>query len=71
LPELPYTPGSDATGYIDALGPDLPSQDSGLAIGERVFVTGRNSGAYADYIVVESMYVFKLHKDSRFFKAPL
>ncbi|CAB4059298.1 qor [Lepeophtheirus salmonis] len=62
LPELPYTPGSDAAGYIEALGPNIPHEDSDLCVGERVFVTGRNSGSYAEFIITESVYVFKLHQ---------
>ncbi len=57
LPDLPYIPGSDAAGYVENVGSDV----KGLSIGERVFVTGRNSGAYAEYIVTESNYVFPLH----------
>ena len=33
-----------------------------LKVGQRVFVTGRNSGSYAEYIVSESAYVFPLHE---------
>ena len=29
-------------------------------VGQRVFVTGKNSGAYAEYIVSEAVYVFPL-----------
>ena len=31
-----------------------------MQIGQRVFVTCRNSGAYAEYIVCEDSYVFPL-----------
>merc|ERR1719510_434090 len=57
LPDLPYIPGSDAAGVIEKLGSDV----QGLSVGQRVFVTGRNSGAYAEAIVTESIYVFPLH----------
>ena len=40
LPDLPYIPGSDAAGVIEKLGSDV----QGLSVGQRVFVTGRNSG---------------------------
>merc|ERR1712110_552957 len=57
LPDLPYIPGSDAAGVIERLGSDV----QGLSVGQRVFVTGRNSGSYAEYIVTEAIYVFPLH----------
>ncbi|MFL5534985.1 MAG: zinc-binding alcohol dehydrogenase family protein, partial [Gemmatimonadales bacterium] len=46
-PAMPYTPGMEATGTIDALGADV----EGRAIGERVIV-GAQHGAYAEKIVV-------------------
>ena len=58
LPDLPYIPGADAAGVIEKLGSDVTN----LSVGQRVFVTGRNSGAYAEYIVTESIYVFPLHQ---------
>merc|ERR1719242_2228359 len=58
LPDLPYIPGSDAAGVIEKLGSDV----QGLSVGQRVFVTGRNSGSYAEFIVTEYNYVFPLHQ---------
>ncbi|HEX2081041.1 MAG TPA: zinc-binding dehydrogenase [Longimicrobium sp.] len=46
-PPMPYTPGMEATGTIDALGAGVV----GRAVGERVIV-GAQHGAYADRIVV-------------------
>ncbi len=57
LPELPYVPGSDASGYVEALGRRV----AGLRLGQRVFVTHRNSGSYAEYLVCEDANVFPLH----------
>lgn len=61
LPELPYTPGTDAAGYIEALGPDL-IESHNLHVGQRVFVTGCNSGAYAEFVITDAVYVFPLHE---------
>jgi len=60
LPELPYTPGSDAAGYVAQLG----SAVAGLNPGDRVFVSGTssNSGTYAQYVVSDDTYVFPLHE---------
>ena len=57
LPELPYTPGTDASGYVEAVGRRV----AGLRIGQRVFVTHRNTGSYAEYLVCEDANVFPLH----------
>ena len=46
-PAMPYTPGMEATGTIDALGPGV----EGRAVGERVIV-GAQYGAYAERVVV-------------------
>lgn len=46
-PAMPYTPGMEATGTIDALGPGV----EGRAVGERVIV-GAQFGAYAERIVI-------------------
>lgn len=46
-PSMPYTPGMEATGTIDLLGPGVNRR----AIGERVIV-GAQHGAYAEQMVV-------------------
>jgi NADPH2:quinone reductase len=42
--KVPYTPGIDAAGVIEALGSDV----SGLAKGDRVYTSGTSTGAYAE-----------------------
>jgi len=62
LPELPYTPGSDAAGYVFRIGNNV---SGGLKVGDRVFVSGSsnsgNSGSYAEFVISDSTYVFPLH----------
>ena len=41
---LPYTPGSDAAGTVEALGDGV----TGLEIGQRVYTAGTLTGAYAE-----------------------
>jgi NADPH2:quinone reductase len=43
-PQLPFTPGSDAAGLIEAVGPDV----TGVTLGSRVYTTGTLTGAYAE-----------------------
>jgi len=43
-PKLPYTPGSDAAGVIEAVGAGV----AGFKAGDRVYVGGSLSGAYAE-----------------------
>lgn len=59
LPELPYTPGSDASGFVEQIGDAVRH----LKVGDRVFVAGTstNSGSYAEFVVSDDTYVFPLH----------
>lgn len=55
-PDLPYTPGADAAGIVEALGPGV----DGLRAGERVYVEGGISGAYAEQVVRARNHVHPL-----------
>jgi NADPH2:quinone reductase len=47
-PALPYTPGSDAAGFVEAVDPDVKK----LKRGDRVYTAQTVSGAYAQYALV-------------------
>ncbi|HEV7403640.1 MAG TPA: NADPH:quinone reductase [Chthoniobacteraceae bacterium] len=47
LPPLPYTPGNDGAGVVEALGAGV----TGLAVGDRVYVAGAKTGTYAEQCV--------------------
>jgi NADPH:quinone reductase len=55
-PKLPFTPGSDAAGVIEAVGPGVDK----LTVGARVFTTGTNSGAYAERAVCQASQIHLL-----------
>lgn len=55
-PLLPYTPGSDVAGVIEAVGGNV----SAFKKGDRVFTTGTVSGAYAEFAVAADDTVYAL-----------
>ena len=55
-PKLPYTPGSDAAGVIEAVGAGVTS----VKPGERVYVGGTLSGAYAELALCTEAQVHPL-----------
>jgi NADPH2:quinone reductase len=58
-PALPYTPGSDGAGIVDALGEGV----SGLAVGDRVYLAGpmvASTGTYAELVVNDARNVHAL-----------
>ncbi|MEO1324756.1 MAG: zinc-binding dehydrogenase [Pseudomonadota bacterium] len=50
---LPYTPGMEVVGEIDAIGPDV----SNLSVGQRVFAK-LEMGGYSEFVVAPAQYVF-------------
>jgi NADPH2:quinone reductase len=44
LPPLPYTPGSDSAGVVEAIGPGVTR----VKVGDRVYTAGTLTGAYAE-----------------------
>jgi len=55
-PALPYTPGSDAAGVVDSVGEGVV----GIAPGDRVYVGGTLTGAYAEQTLAEAWQVHPL-----------
>ncbi len=47
LPGLPYTPGSDAAGTVEAVGAAV----RGHSPGDRVYLSGTRTGAYAEFAI--------------------
>ncbi|XP_016132612.1 quinone oxidoreductase isoform X2 [Sinocyclocheilus grahami] len=55
-PSLPYTPGSDISGVVEAVGDGVCL----LRTGDRVFTTGTLTGGYAEFTVASEDTVHKL-----------
>src|SRR5438477_4448531 len=61
-PKLPYTPGSDAAGVIEAVGSGVTS----VKAGDRVYVGGALSGAYAELALCTETQVHALPSNASF-----
>jgi NADPH2:quinone reductase len=61
-PKLPYTPGSDAAGVIEAVGGGVTS----VKVGDRVYVGGSVSGAYAEKSLCTEAQVHPLAASATF-----
>lgn len=55
-PALPYTPGFDAAGIVESVGPDVRRFNPG----DRVYISGNISGAYAQKTLCAEESVFSL-----------
>lgn len=61
-PPLPYTPGSDAAGTVEAVGPGVTRVKSG----DRVYTATTLSGAYAEYALAAEAQVHPLPEKTSF-----
>lgn len=55
-PELPYTPGADASGIVEAVGTGV----AGISAGQRVYAGRSISGSYAEKALFDQTQVFPL-----------
>src|SRR5262245_6316804 len=61
-PPLPYTPGGDAAGVVEAVGEEVTS----VRRGERVYTAGTLSGAYAQLALCSVSQVYSLPASASF-----
>jgi NADPH2:quinone reductase len=61
-PKLPYTPGSDAAGVVEAVGADVKS----VKPGDRVYFGGTATGAYAEMALCTEAQVHPLAPSATF-----
>ena len=59
--DFPYTPGSDAAGTVEAVGLGVAA-----TVGQRVFVKGTLTGAYAEMALCDATNVFPLPENLSF-----
>src|SRR5246500_397638 len=55
-PPLPYTPGSDAAGVVEAVGAGVTK----VRPGDRVYTAKTQTGAYAEYALAIQSQVYRL-----------
>ena len=55
-PDLPYTPGTDAAGSVEAVGSGVRR----VAVGDRIYTSGTISGAYAEKALCHESQVHRL-----------
>jgi NADPH:quinone reductase len=55
-PKLPYTPGSDGAGVVEAAGTGV----TGVKVGDRVYVAGTVTGSYAELALCDQTQVHPL-----------
>jgi len=61
-PKLPYTPGSDAAGVVEAVGAGV----AGVKAGDRVYVGGSLSGSYAELSLCDQAQIHPLPANASF-----
>jgi NADPH2:quinone reductase len=61
-PKLPYTPGSDAAGVVEAVGAGV----TGVKAGDRVYFGGSSTGAYAELSLCELAQIHPLPTEATF-----
>jgi NADPH2:quinone reductase len=61
-PNLPYTPGSDAAGIVETIGEAVEE----VKTGDRVYVAGTPTGAYAEFCLADENQVFPLPENVSF-----
>lgn len=62
VPELPYTPGADAAGTVEAVGEGVRI----FSPGERVYAAGTLTGSYAELALCEASRVHPLPSEASF-----
>lgn len=66
VPDLPYVPGYDGAGIVEEVGPGVEK----VKVGDRVYLSGfnakRNTGTYAEKVVIDAKNVYPLPDKASF-----
>lgn len=62
LPKLPFTPGNDGAGTIDAVGEGVRN----FKVGDRVYIAGSTTGTYAEKAIAKTDHIRPLPASIRF-----
>ncbi|NJM52275.1 MAG: NADPH:quinone reductase [Blastocatellia bacterium] len=62
IPNLPYTPGKDAAGIVEAVGDNI----SNFKVGDRVYTADSVTGTYAEFVVCKENQVGHLPENISF-----
>lgn len=63
-PKLPYTPGKDGAGIVEAIGGDVTK----FSVGDRVYTANTITGTYAEYAICEEVDLGRLPENVSFEK---
>jgi NADPH2:quinone reductase len=66
-PSLPYTPGSDASGIVEAVGPGVKD----FKPGDRVYTNASVTGVYAELAVSDESQSITCRRKLRLLRAPV
>ena len=61
-PELPFTPGKDAAGIVEATGENVRT----FNVGDRVYLAGSITGTYAEFAICSPSQIWKLPENASF-----
>ena len=67
IPELPYTPGKDASGVVERVGSSVKN----FKESDRVYVSGSMTGTYSNYAICNESTVYALPSNVSFFSGSM
>lgn len=66
IPDLPYVPGYDGSGIVEEVGEDVADFQKGDRVYLSAFSANRNTGTYAEKVVVDASNIYHLPDNASF-----